>query len=418
MNNVSKRRALGAVAGFSALALAIGTAMPANAADSQLKIGAIIPLTGSLSFLSPPEIAGLHMAVDEINAAGGVLGKKVSLSIQDSGDGTTLNIADQSATKALASGVDVVIGAAASGVTRHIINKITGAKVVQISMSNTAPDLSTWKDGGYYFRTAPSDLLQGKIIANQILQDASKNVAIVYVDNSYGNGLMGVAKSTLEKGKATVSTFSFKEADTNPASTVDAALATDPDAVLLISYDEAKRVVPLFKSKAYNGSNIYFVDGNLADYSKESFASYLNGAKGTLPGKALSSGFKAKLAAVYKAKTGKTLTEFSYGAETYDAVLLAAIAAQSAKDASGVGIKKEITNISLGGAGKTKVTSFKAALAALKAGKKVDYDGVSGPVEFDKNGDPTGAFIGIYRFNAKGQYSDNLIKVVAGNTVK
>jgi len=418
MNNVSKRRALGAVAGFSALALAIGTALPANAADSELKIGAIIPLTGSLSFLSPPEIAGLHMAVDEINAAGGVLGKKVSLSIQDSGDGTTLNIADQSATKALASKVDVVIGAAASGVTRHIINKITGAKVVQISMSNTAPDLSTWKDGGYYFRTAPSDLLQGKIIANQMLQDASKNVAIVYVDNSYGNGLMGVAKTTLEKGKAKVTTFSFKEADTNPASTVDAALATDPDAVLLISYDEAKRVVPLFKSKGFNGSNIYFVDGNLADYSKESFAGYLNGAKGTLPGKALSSGFKSKLAAVYKAKTGKELTEYSYGAETYDAVLLAAIAAQSAKDASGPGVKKEITNVSLAGAGKTKVSTFKAALAALKAGKKVDYDGVSGPVEFDKNGDPTGAFIGIYRFNAKGQYSDNLIKVVAGNTVK
>ncbi len=418
MNNVSKRRAFGAVAGFSAIALALGTALPAQAADSELKIGAIIPLTGSLSFLSPPEIAGLHMAVDEINAAGGVLGKKVSLSIQDSGDGTTLNIADQSATKALASKVDVVIGAAASGVTRHIINKITGAKVVQISMSNTAPDLSTWKDGGYYFRTAPSDLLQGKIIANQILQDASKNVAIVYVDNSYGNGLMGVAKTTLEKGKAKVTTFSFKEADTNPASTVDAALATDPDAVLLISYDEAKRVVPLFKSKGYNGSNIYFVDGNLADYSTESFAGYLNGAKGTLPGKALSSGFKAKLSSVYKAKTGKTLTEFSYGAETYDAVLLAAIAAQSAKDASGPGIKKEITNVSLTGAGKTKVSTFKAALAALKAGKKVNYDGVSGPVEFDKNGDPTGAFIGIYRFNAKGQYSDNLIKVVAGNTVK
>jgi branched-chain amino acid transport system substrate-binding protein len=410
MNNVSKRRAFGAVAGFSAIALALGTALPAQAADSELKIGAIIPLTGSLSFLSPPEIAGLHMAVDEINAAGGVLGKKVSLSIQDSGDGTTLNIADQSATKALASKVDVVIGAAASGVTRHIINKITGAKVVQISMSNTAPDLSTWKDGGYYFRTAPSDLLQGKIIANQILQDASKNVAIVYVDNSYGNGLMGVAKTTLEKGKAKVTTFSFKEADTNPASTVDAALATDPDAVLLISYDEAKRVVPLFKSKGFNGSNIYFVDGNLADYSKESFAGYLNGAKGTLPGKALSAGFKSK--------TGKTLTEFSYGAETYDAVLLAAIAAQSAKDASGVGIKKEITNISLSGAGKTTVSTFKAALAALKAGKKVNYDGVSGPVEFDKNGDPTGAFIGIYRFNSKGTYSDNLIKVVAGNTVK
>ncbi len=98
--------------------------------------------------------------------------------------------------------------------------------------------------------------------------------------------------------------------------------------------------------------------------------------------------------------------------------MLAAIAAQAAKDASGPGIKKEITNISLKGAGKVTVSNFKAALAALKAGKKVNYDGVSGPVEFDKNGDPTGAYIGIYRFNSKGQYSDNLIKVVAGNTVK
>ena len=418
MNNVSKRRALGAIAGFSAIALAFGTALPAQASTTELRIGAIIPLTGGLSFLSPPEIAGLHMAVDEINAAGGVLGKKVVLTIQDSGDGSTLNIADQSATKALASGVDVVIGAAASGVTRHIINKITGAKVVQISMSNTAPDLSTWKDGGYYFRTAPSDLLQGKIIANQILQDASKNVAIVYQDTSYGNGLMGVAKETLEKGKAVVKTFAFPENETNFASIVDKALVDSPDAVLLISYDEAKRAVPAFKAKEFAGSNIYFVDGNLADYSKESFASYLNGAKGTLPGKALTASFKSKLASVYKAKTGKTLTEYSYGAETYDAVMLAAIAAQAAKNASGAGVKSQITNISLAGKGKTKVTNFKAALAALKAGKKVDFDGVSGPVEFDKNGDPTGAFIGIYRFNAKGIYDTNLIKVVAGNTVK
>ena len=371
-----------------------------------------------MSFLSPPEIAGLHLAVDEINAAGGVLGNKVSLTISDSGDGDTLSIADQSATKALASKADVVIGAAASGVTRSIINKITGAKVVQISMSNTAPDLSTWKDGGYYFRTAPSDLLQGRILGNQILQDGRKNVAIVYADNSYGNGLKGVTAGILTKGGATVSSYAFTENETNFASIVDKVVAAKPDAVALISYDEAKKAIPAFQAKGFDGGKFYLVDGNLSDYSKESFASYLNGAKGTLPGKALSSGFKAKLAAVYKAKTGKTLTEFSYGAETYDAVLLAAIAAQSAKDASGVGIKKEITNISLGGAGKTKVTSFKAALAALKAGKKVDYDGVSGPVEFDKNGDPTGAFIGIYRFNAKGQYSDNLIKVVAGNTVK
>lgn len=414
----TKRKVLSGLAGFSAVALALGTFLPANAADTQLKIGGIIPLTGGLAFLSPPEIAGLHLAVDEINAAGGVLGKKVTLEILDSGDGTTLEIADQSATKHLANKVDVIIGAASSGVTRSIINKITGAKVVQISMANTAPDLSTWKDGGYYFRTAPSDLLQGKIVANQILQDAAKNVAIVFQDTSYGVGLKDVAQASLTKGGAKVTSYAFPENESNFTSIVDKALATDPDAVLLISYDEAKKAVPAFKAKDFAGSNIYFVDGNLADYSKESFASYLNGAKGTLPGGKLTASFKTKLAAKYKQKTGKELTEFSYGAETYDAVMLAAIAAQAAKNASGPGIRKELTNVSLAGKGKVKVKTFADALKALKAGKKVDYDGQSGPIEFDKNGDPGGAFIGIYRFNSKGQYSDNLIKIVAGSTIK
>ena len=416
--NVSKKRASGVIASVAAVALAVGSALPAQAADTQLKIGGIIPLTGALSFLSPPEIAGIRLAVADINKAGGVLGKKVTVSILDSGDGDTLSIADQSATKHLANGVDVVIGAAASGVTRSIINKITGAKVVQISMSNTAPDLSTWADGGYYFRTAPSDLLQGKIIANQILQDGKKNVAIVYQDTSYGVGLKDVAKTVLKAGGATVKSFAFPENETNFASIVDKALVAKPTAVLLISYDESKKAIPALQAKAFKGKNIYFVDGNLADYSAESFASYIAGAKGSLPGKAMNAAFKKRMAAKYKAVTGKELTELAYGAESYDAVILAALAAQAAGKATGPGIKSEITNISKAGAGKTTVTSFAAGLAALKAGKKINYDGFSGPVEFDKNGDPTGAFIGIYKYGTGGKYANNLVRVVAGNTVK
>ena len=60
----------------------------------------------------------------------------------------------------------------------------------------------------------------------------------------------------------------------------------------------------------------------------------------------------------------------------------------------------------------------KMIVIPIKAGKKVNFDGQSGPVEFDKNGDPTGAFIGIYRYGTAGTYAENLLKVVAGNTVK
>ncbi len=414
--NVSKRKVAGAVASVAAAALVFGASVPASAADSQLKIGAIVPLTGSLSFLVPPEIAGLHLAVDEINAAGGVLGKKVTLDILDEADGDSPAVSQASATKHLANKVDLIIGAASSSRTKLIIDKITSAKVVQISGSNTSPSLTDWKDGGFYFRTAPSDLLQGRVLANQILQDGASSVAVLFQDTAYGVGLNAQLKSVLEKGKATVTSISFPENETSVSSYVDKALAGKPDAVVLVTYDESKKLLPALQAKGFSGGNVYLVDGNAVDYSKESYAAYLNGAKASIPGKALDNAFKAKLVAAYKKYTGKVLSDFTYGESLYDAVIIGALAAQAAKDASGVGIKSQLTEISKAGAGKVTVTNFKDGLAALKAGKKINYDGKTGAIEFDKNGDPTGAYIGIYRYSAAGTFK--LVKTVLGSSVK
>jgi branched-chain amino acid transport system substrate-binding protein len=416
MSAFSSRKAMGAVAVVAAASLTFSLALPAQAADSQLKIGAIVPLTGGLSFLVPPEIAGLHLAVDEINAAGGVLGKKVTLDVLDEADGDSPAVSQASATKHLANKVDLIIGAASSGRTRLIINKITGAKVVQISGSNTAPDLTEWKDGGYYFRTAPSDLLQGRVLANQILQDGASTVAVLFQDTSYGVGLNAQLKTVLEKGKATVTSISFPENETSVGSYVDKALAGNPDAVVIVSYNESKKVIPALQAKGYSGGNIYLVDGNAVDYSKESYASYLNGAKASIPGKALDDAFKSKLVASYKKVTGKLLTDFTYGESLYDAVIIGALAAVAAKDASGPGIKSQLTEISKAGKGKVTVTSFAAGVKALKAGKKINYDGKTGAIEFDKWGDPTGAFIGIHRYSAAGTFK--LVKTVLGSSVK
>jgi branched-chain amino acid transport system substrate-binding protein len=413
----TRRKALGAVAVVAAASLAVGVSLPASAAsaDKTLKITSILPLTGALAFLYPPMEAGANLAIDDINKAGGVLGNKVQFVALDSGDGTNLSVSTQSATTAISNGSDVVLGAAASGVTRNIINQITGHKIVEISPSNTAPDLSTWNDGGYYFRTAPSDNLQGRIIANQILTDGAQNVAILYANNSYGTGLEGVAEATLKKAGATVNKYSFTEGETNFDSIVSNVTSGNPDAILVISYDETKKALPALKSAGFSGGNVYLVDGNTIDYSGESFASYLNGAKGTIPGGATTAAFKNRLKAEYKKlHPGQTLSDFTYAAESYDAVVLAALAAQASGKATGAGIKSQLTNVSLAGAGKTTVTSFAAGLKALKAGKKINYDGFSGPVEFDKNGDPTGAFIGIYRYDSHGV--DHLVRTVSGNT--
>ena len=412
------RKFAGVVAVTAAISLALaGCAASSDTAakgDGVLKIGGVIPLTGALSFLSPPEIAGIELAVQDINAAGGVLGKPVEFSIEDSSDGDNPTIAPASATKLLSEGVDAIVGAAASGVTRLIIDQITQAKVVQISMSNTAPDLSEWNDGGYYFRTAPSDLLQGAIVGNQIVADGNENVGIIFQQTSYGEGLEAKAKATIEAAGATVvSSLPFPEAETNFDSIVDETIAAGADSVLVISYDEIKKIVPALQKKKFDGSKIYLVDGNLANFADQDWKGYIEGAKGTLPGGKLDEAFKQRAADLYKEKYNEELKETAYLAETYDAVILLALAAEAAGSDAGEAIQSQMTAVSTGG---TKVTNFADGLAVIKDGGDVDYDGFSGPIEFDENGDPTGASIGIYQYGKEG--TSTLLEVVAGNSVK
>ncbi|MEY4553999.1 MAG: hypothetical protein RL197_426 [Actinomycetota bacterium] len=419
MSAFSAKRALGAVAAVTATAIALAGCAAAGPTytqgDGELKLGGILPLTGALAFLSPPEIAGIDLAIKDINDAGGVLGKPVTFSLEDSSDGDSPAVAKDSATKLLGAGVDAIIGAAASGVTRNIIDQITGAKTVQISMSNTAPDLSEWADGGYYFRTAPSDLLQGGVVGNLIVSDGNENVGIIYQQTAYGEGLEAKANAVIaEAGATVVASEAFPEGESNFDTIVDKVIAAGADSVLLISYDEVKKIVPALQKKGFAGDKIYLVDGNLANFSDQAWKDYIVGAQGTLPGGETDAAFKQRAADLYKANYGKELTEFAYLAESYDAVMLLALAAEQAKNDSGEAIAANMISVSTGG---EKVSTFADGLAAIKAGKDIDFEGFSGPIEFDANGDPTGASIGIWKYEDASGVSV-LKDVVAGNSVK
>ena len=139
------------------------------------------------------------------------------------------------------------------------------------------------------------------------------------------------------------------------------------------------------------------MDGNLANYDKDFPKGTLKGVKGTLPGVVAGDEFKARLTAIKP-----DLTEFAYSPESYDATILVALAAQAAGDDAGESIASKMQEVSKGGA---KCTSFKDCLALLKDGKDIDYNGVSGPVEFNDKGDPSKATIGIYQYGADNKYT-------------
>ncbi len=377
------------------------TSAPATAeGDGELVIGTLLPQTGSLAFLGPPEFAGVDLAIKDINAAGGVLGKPVRVQHSDSGD-TTTNIASQSVDRLLGNKVDAIIGAASSGVSFTVIDKITGAGVVHFSPANTSPDFTNYNDKGLYFRTAPSDVLQGRVMGDLVLGDGHTSVAIMALQDPYGEGLAeNVQKSVDGGGGEVVERVIYDPKAANYSAEVGKIKAAQPEALVLIGFEETKKIIPELISQGIGPDKVslYLVDGNLADYSGDFNPGTLAGTKGTLPGAKTGEQFQQQLL-----QMNPKLKDFSYAPESYDATVLTALAAEAAKSDSGQAIAGKLVEVSKGG---EKCSSFTKCQKLLADGTDIDYDGQSGPVEFSDKGDPTEATIGIYEYGADNKYKN------------
>ena len=403
----SLKTILGGIAIVGASALVLSGCAPAADTESSsgprepltLKIGTILPQSGTLAFLGPPEEAGVALAVKEINEAD--LGIQVEVEYRDSGD-TTTDTATVSVTDLLSLDVSAIVGAASSGVSKTVIDQIVAAGVVQFSPANTSIDFTDYADDGLYWRTAPSDVLQGEVLGNQIAEDGVQNLGIIELNDSYGTGLTKKITETFEAaGGKVVASPLFNTGDTVFTTQISEVLAANPDAIALVTFDEAKIIVPALQGAGYTGP-LYFVDGNLADYSAVFAAGALDGDKGTLPGldTAKLGDFTDRLLEV-----NPDLTDFSYAAESYDAVVLLALAALAANSTDGKAIASKLQEVSGGSGDGTKATDFASAAQIILDGGVVDYDGFSGPITFDENGDPTEATIGIYEYAADNTYS-------------
>jgi ABC-type branched-subunit amino acid transport system substrate-binding protein len=372
---------------------------PAAKGDGTLKIGTLLPQTGSLAFLGPPEFAGVDLALQDINDAGGVNGKPVEKVDSDSGD-TSTDTASQSVDRLLSNDVNAVVGAASSSVSLSVIDKIVGAGVLQISPANTSDELTKYDDKGLYFRTAPPDVLQGRVLGDLILADGNSTVGILALQDSYGTGLAeSTTKSITDGGGEVVETVVYDPKAASFSSEVGKIKAADPEAIAVIAFDETKKIIPEMVKQGIgpDTKKIYFVDGNLASYEKDFPKGTLEGVKGTLPGVAASDEFKARLTDLKP-----DLTEFAYSPESYDATILVALAATAAGDDAGESIASQMQAVSSGG---TKCESYQECVDLLENDEDIDYDGVSGPVEFNDAGDPSEATIGIYQYGADNTYS-------------
>lgn len=377
------------------------TGGPELVGDGTLKAGYVLPETGQLAFLGPPQIQGMKLAVRAINASGGVLGKQIPppVASDEAGDQA---VAQQSADRVLAGNVQAVVGAAASGMTLAIINKVTGAKVVECSASNTAPTFTTYQDNGYYFRTAPSDALQGPVLANLIVNEGHTRVAIVARADDYGKGLADATARSLRQAGATVAlNNSYDPNTTNFAAIVQRVVNAKPDAVAVIAFEEGKQILKGLIEAGYGPAKVgvYGADGlrseELPKLVDPKNPAVLAGMMGTAPASAENARFTAALK-----QFDPGLKELQYAPQAFDCMTVIALAAQQAQTNDPTVFKNEMVPVTRDG---TKCTSFAACKRLINEGANIDYEGVSGPLNFIPAGEPGQATIEIFRYDKSGK---------------
>ncbi len=379
-----------------------GTGQP----NGELVVGTLLPTTGDLSALGPPEIAAVHLAVRDINAAGGVLAKPVKFFDADSGDSKS-NIAARSVDRLFLAKSDVIIGAASSSVSLTVLDKITSAGVLQFSPANTSVELTAAADRGLYFWTAPSDVLQATVLAREINGDGNGSLSILEVRHAYGAALADRVEQVFKQvGGEVKDRIPYDPAAEKFSGEVGRIVASNPDAIVIIGFQEAARIVPELVKQGIGPATkkIYFVDANLSN-NYTLLPGTLTGVKGTLPGAQASAAFRARML-----RESPILADFSYAPEAYDATVLTALAAVKAGSDSGFQMAQQLVGLSRDG---EKCLDYAACKKLLEAGRDIDYDGVSGPIEFDPSGDPKQASIGIYQYGPDNKFT--FAKAVKGS---
>ena len=367
------------------------TAAPAPASDP-LILASLMPLSGDLASLGPGIALGAALAVEQINAAGGINGQPVQLIEGDSGcDGA---VALTSLNDVIAQGAQGVMGAACSGTSLAILDTAIAAEVVMVSPSNTSPQFTKIDKKGFYARTAPSDLLQGDVLASLLVEDGVQTVSIISRADSYGRGLAEATAAAFEAAGGTVKTIVYHATDASEfTSEVTAVGKGGADAIVGILFPETGCGVlqPAFEQGLLD-TPWYMTDG-VKDAGLASLCGLgtaLDGFKGTAPGSAAGEA-KDAFEAAYAEVSADGSPTFIFAPQAYDAVMLMAISA-AANGVTGPEIASGLVAASSGGEKCIGV----ACIALAADGVDVDYVGASGEIELNAVGDPTAATYDIW----------------------
>jgi branched-chain amino acid transport system substrate-binding protein len=365
-----------------------------GSAQTVVKVGTLVPLTGPLAEFGPNFRKAADLAATHFKDAG------LTLQLVHADDETSAIPAVAAARKLIdVDKVPAIVGAAASGVTIPVAESVTiPGQVLQISNASTSPLLTVLPaDQGqdFLFRTCPSDALQGVVLGKVAVELQYKTAAAIYVNNPYGQGLAEQFKRSFEKrGGKLVAMVPHDEAlAPTYVAELRRAVQDKPDVLAAISYPGHASI---YLREALEGNYIktfLFCDGTKSlEVVKAMGEKNAEGMMGTAPGSVLTGGYN-----VFIAEYGKAYGEvppLPYMTNMYDAVALLGLAVKAAqvegvKEITGIAIRDRLRKVAnppgeVVGPG---AADLKKALQLLEGKQDINYEGAAGACDFDENGD-------------------------------
>jgi branched-chain amino acid transport system substrate-binding protein len=369
--------------------------------DGELKIGTLFPSSGGVAFIGPAQVAGVNAAVREINAAGGVNGTPVVVVNRDSGDASTQK-AEESFADLVAQGVDVVIGPSSSVLAQRLLGPAGDADIPLVSPAATYPQLTVLDEDGIFFRTIAASPHQAFALTELFTGKEVASAAVVFRDDDPGSALAAALAESLDAAGIDLESVELA-ADAKPedlAAAIETVKAAEPGAVVLATPDngdQTKALISQLSAAGYGGAKLWLTSGNVADYSQALPGGLLNGVNGLLDGAEVDAAFQAKIK-----QEDPGVIDFRYAAEAYDATVLAALAAVLAGDDGGASLARMLPAASVDG---IKCTSFGECVDVLRTQPDVDYDGISGSVNLDADGDPVRGGYVVVAYNGENKYA-------------
>lgn len=366
-------------------------------ASFELSLGVLAPLTGDLSPFGPSAVKSVKLSVEQATKALEAAGADVKITMKEADTESKPQAAQQAARKLVSGGANCLLGPYASGESIPVAKSISRRRQIPtISPSATSAELTSLEDDGYFSRTAPSDNLQTVALADlmeEALGDTTAKVSVAARNDSYGEGFATGFKEEWEKrGGTVVGPLLYDPEQPSYNSEARQIVGGGAEAVVVADFPETwvKMGAALLRTGKWDTDRVFTTDGLAAATIPEGIPpKSLEGIRGTRAGTPESGEAAQAFDRIYKEAGG--IDRYTYDAQLFDAAALCILASVAAGSNDGEAIRDQIGPVSSAPGTKYTFLELEQAIRDLRAGKDIDFDGASGPIDLDENGDPTAA---------------------------